>query len=141
MTFFPNVPVQQAPFVTRCPGTSSHEIMWSGLVAGSASFNSEAAAVGTPGAIGRDQTGSFRLFGLFSLSRSLGCLIGKSKKHKTNRLFAINRSCSSMDSRSAMPSGVVLTVPASVFFHDTALDHMAAMDENESPVEVHLTKN
>jgi hypothetical protein len=27
------------------------------------------------------------------------------------------------------------------FFHDTALDHMAAMDENEGPVEVHLTKN
>ena len=24
---------------------------------------------------------------------------------------------------------------------DTALDHMAVMDENESPVEVHLTKN
>ena len=24
---------------------------------------------------------------------------------------------------------------------DTALDHMAVMDENESPVEVHVTKN
>ena len=24
---------------------------------------------------------------------------------------------------------------------DTALDHMAVMDENESPVEVHITKN
>ena len=24
---------------------------------------------------------------------------------------------------------------------DTALDHVAMMDENESPVEVHLTKN
>jgi len=68
------------------------ELSRSGSAAGSASFNSQAAAigirgtagaVGIPSAEGRDQTGSFRLFGLFSLSRSLGCLIGKSKKHKT----------------------------------------------------------
>ena len=38
------------------------EITWSGAAAGSASFDPQAAAVG------RDQTGSFRLFGLFSLS-------------------------------------------------------------------------
>lgn len=43
-------------------------------MAGSATFNSEAVAVG------RNQTGSFRLYGLFSLSRSMGYLIGQPKK-------------------------------------------------------------
>ena len=45
-------------------------ITWSGSAAGSASFDSQAAAVGIDG------SGLSRLFGLFSLSRSLGCLIG-----------------------------------------------------------------
>ena len=54
--------------------SSSHEITWSDSANGSASFNSEAAAVGIrgtagaigiPRAVGRDQTGSFRLLGLF----------------------------------------------------------------------------
>jgi hypothetical protein len=72
--------------------SSSHGIMLSDSAAGLASINLEAAdveirgiagAIGIPGAVGRDQTGSFRLFGLFSLSRSVDCLIGKSKKHKT----------------------------------------------------------
>jgi hypothetical protein len=31
--------------------------------------------------------------------------------------------------------------PIIMYAADTALDHMAVMDENESPVDVHVTKN
>jgi len=51
----------------RTEVSSRHGITWSGSANGSASFNSEAAAVG------RDQTGLSCLFGLF---RSFGWLIG-----------------------------------------------------------------
>jgi hypothetical protein len=60
--------------------SSRSEITWINSADASASFDSEAAAVGIGGtagavgisrAVGRDQPGSFRLFGLFSLSRSL----------------------------------------------------------------------
>ena len=72
--------------VTGTEVSSRHEITWSGSAAGSASFNSEAAAVGirgTAGAIGipgaegivdrvrgerRAETGLSRLSGLFGLS-------------------------------------------------------------------------
>jgi len=46
----------------RAEVSSSHEITWAGSAAGSAPFNPKAAAVG------RDQTGLFRLFGLFSFA-------------------------------------------------------------------------
>jgi hypothetical protein len=61
-------------YAVRGEVSSSLEIRWSGSANGSASFDSEAAAVG------RAETGSFRLFGLFSLSRSMGYLIGQPKK-------------------------------------------------------------
>ena len=52
----------------RTEVSNIHEDMWNGSAFGSASFNSQAAAVGIPAAVGRAETGLSCLSGLSGLS-------------------------------------------------------------------------